>query len=172
MKEKIIFLQKKLDKSPQGFFDKDIIPLLEKINKNYTTTSSCSGRITLMKGVKKGEAQWLYKTHTKASVEEIYKILQKESPLRFLYEPIIIHLQCKEKKQAEKLLHTLQTNGFKKSYLISLKHWTVEINDTGKMETILTKELPKEYISLLVQEANARVKKTKENIKKLEKLFS
>ncbi len=78
-------LLKKLDKSPQGFIDPAIIPLLKILNKKYTTTSSCSGRITLMKGVKKGEAQWLYKTHTKASAAEIYKILQKESPLRFIY---------------------------------------------------------------------------------------
>ncbi|MDP3728897.1 MAG: hypothetical protein Q8R18_05620, partial [bacterium] len=40
-------LKKKLDKSPQGFVDPDILPLLNIINKKYTTTSSCSGRITL-----------------------------------------------------------------------------------------------------------------------------
>lgn len=170
-KQAIILLKNKLDKSPQGFIDADIILLLENINKKYTTTSSCSGRITLMKGVKKGEAQWLYKTHTKASASEIYKILQKENSLRFLYEPLILHFQCKNKEEAEQIVQSLQNNGFKKSYLRSFKHWTIEINDTGKMETILTKDLSKEYISLIVKEANKRLQKTKENIKKLELLF-
>lgn len=171
--KKVIILQKnKLDKSPQGFIDPDIIPLLNIINKNYITTSSCSGRITLMKGVKKGEAKWLYKTHAKASSTEIYNILQKESPLRFLYEPIILHFQCNNQEQAEKTLQFLQNNGFKKSYLRSFKHLTIEINDTGKMETILRKDLSKEYIVFIVKEANKRLNKTKESIKKLEKLFT
>ncbi|HIH59178.1 MAG TPA: hypothetical protein HA294_04165 [Nanoarchaeota archaeon] len=163
---------KKLDKSSQGFIDPDILPLLEIINKKYTTTSSCSGRITIIKGVKKGEVEWLYKTHTKASAVKIYNILQKEFSLRFFYEPLILHLQCKNQEEAEHILQHLQNNGFKKSYLRSFKHWTIEINDTGSMETIVTKDLSKEYISFLVKEANKRLNKTKENIKKLEKLFS
>ena len=172
MKSKaIILLKNKLDKSPQGFIDPDIIPLLNIINKKYTTTSSCSGRITLMRGVKKGEAQWLYKTHTKASAKKVYAIIQKEGTLRFLYEPLILHFQCQDKEQAEKVLQTLQTNGFKRSYLVSFKHWTIEINDTGRIETLVTKELSKKYMTLLVKEANKRLKKTKENIEKLEKLF-
>lgn len=164
-------LNNKLDKSPQGFIDPDILSLLEIMNKNYTTSSSCSGRITLMRGVKKGEAQWFYKTHTKASATKVYKIIQKEGTLRFLYEPLILHFQCTDKEQAEKTLQLLQNNGFKKSYVRSFKHWTMEINDTGSMETFVTKELSKEYIFFLVKEANSRLKKTKENIRKLEQLF-
>ncbi|MDP3728933.1 MAG: hypothetical protein Q8R18_05800, partial [bacterium] len=112
-----------------------------------------------------------YKTHTKASASDIYKIIQKEGTLRFFYEPLILHFQCKDKEAAEKVLQLLQNNGFKKSCLRSFKHWTIEINDTGSMETIVTKDLSKEYITLLVKEANIRLKKTKENITKLEKLF-
>ena len=164
-------MKQKRDKSPQGFIDQDILPLLKLINRKYTTTSSCSGRITLMNGVQKGTAQWLYKTHGKASAVNIYKILQKNSPLHFFYEPIILHIQCKEKEEAQALLQKLQNHGFKKACLRSFKHWTLEINETGKMETILTKDLSKEYLSLLVKQANNRLKKTKESIKKLETLF-
>ncbi|MBI5797425.1 hypothetical protein HZA98_00795 [Candidatus Woesearchaeota archaeon] len=173
MESKATILQKnKLDKSPQGFRDEDIIPLLKRINQKYTTTSSCSGRITLLKGGEKGEVQWLYKTHTKASAAQIYRILQKQGALRFFFEPLIIHIQCKNKEEAEELLKCLQANGFKKAALISFRNWTIEINETGRMETILTKELSKEYITLLVREANKRLKKTKENINKLENLFT
>ena len=173
MKSKAIILPKnKIDKSPQGFIDEDIIPLLKIINKKYTTTSSCSGRITLMKGVKKGEVEWLYKTHTKASAAKIAEIVRKNPPLRFLYEPLIIHLQCKNQEEADKLLQTLQSNGFKRARLVSFRHWTIEIAEPMKLETILTKELSQEYITFLVTEANKRLQKTKQHIKKLEKLFA
>lgn len=162
----------KLDKSPQGFYDKDIIQLLNLINKKYHTTSSCSGRITLIKGVKKGDVEWVYKTHSKASATKIYSILQKHKQLRFICEPLIIHVQCKDKEEADFLLGTIQSHGFKKACIISLKNYTIEINDTGKMETILTSYLPKEYIQLLVKEANHRLQKTKDNIRKLEILFN
>jgi tRNA wybutosine-synthesizing protein 3 len=162
----------KLDKSPQGFYDEDIIPLLNLINKKYHTTSSCSGRITLMKRIKKGQAEWIYKAHSSASSNKIYDLIQKHKQLRFLYEPLIIHIQCKDEKEAENLLKLIQSNGFKKSCLISFKNYTLEVNDTGKMETLVIKDLPKKYIQTLTKEANKRLKHTKENIKKLELLFA
>ena len=161
----------KIDKSPQGFYDEDIIPLLNIINKKYETTSSCSGRITLMDGAKKGEVKWIYKTHTKASAKKIYDCLQKNSPLKFISEPLILHFKCFNLATAEKVLIMLQANGFKKSHILSVRNFVVEINDTGRMETILTKDLPYGYIQLLVKEANSRLKKTKNNLKKLENLF-
>jgi tRNA(Phe) wybutosine-synthesizing methylase Tyw3 len=70
------------------------------------------------------------------------------------------------------MLSILHKNGFKKSCLISFNKWLIEINDTGKMETIVDNSLSYEYIERLVEEANKRLEKTKNNIKKLEKLFS
>ena len=162
----------KLDKSPQGFYDEDIISLLNIINKKYQTTSSCSGRITLLKGNKKGNVEWIYKTHKSAFASKIYNLLQKYKQLRFFYEPLIIHIQCKDEKESNNLLKLLQSNGFKKTCLLSFRNYTVQINDTGSMETILTNKLPLNYIKLLTTEANKRLKKTKDNIKKLEDLLS
>jgi len=165
-----------MDKSPQGFYDQDIIPLLNIINKNSSlqTTSSCSGRITLMKGVKKGQSEWLYKTHTEANFKEINQTLQQhQDEIRFLFEPLIIHIKCKDQNTISNLLTLLHQNGFKKSCIISTKNNILEVNDTGKMETILRRDLINtDYLNLLIKEANKRLKKTKENIKKLEKLFS
>ncbi len=170
----VFSMNSKHDKSPQGFVDPDIITLLEILNKKYITTSSCSGRITLLSGQKKGNVAWEYKTHTKADSKELYKTLQeyRSETLRFICEPLIIHLKCKTVEDAKELLKILHANGFRKSGLLSLRSLLVEINDTGKMETILTKDLPFEYIDLLVTEANKRLAKTKQNIKRLETLFS
>lgn len=76
------------DKSPQGFIDPDIMNLLKILNKNESleTTSSCSGRITLMRGAKKGFTEWVYKTHDLASSESIFQEIQKlqdDETLRF-----------------------------------------------------------------------------------------
>jgi len=166
----------KKDKSPQGFYDPDIIPLLDKINTNegYETTSSCSGRITLMKGLRKGESVWVYKSHDQVDWQKVYQTIQDydEEQLRFFYEPLIVHVKCNNLSKSEELLATLLKNGFKKCRLISFKNFIIEINDTGSMETIVTKDLPKEYIQTLVTEANRRLAKTKENIKKIEKIIS
>ena len=160
------------DKSKQGFIDPDIITLLDILNKKYTTTSSCSGRITMMNGIKKGKAKWVYKTHTQANAQKIFEIIQQNESLRFFFEPFIIHLKCHSQDDGQELLKILHTNGFKRSGLISFKSLTVEIANTSGMETIVTKELSKEYIQILVTEANKRLQKTKDNIKRLEFLFS
>lgn len=166
-----------LDKSPQGFIDPDIIPLLTILNEDerFETTSSCSGRITLMSGVRKGDAKWVYKTHELADASTVYAVLQdlaEGETLRFMYEPFIVHLKCKTFDDVTEMLSLLHTNGLKKSGMISGKNLIVEINDTGRIETILDKSLSLEYIERLVAEANTRQKKTKERIKFLEKLYS
>jgi tRNA(Phe) wybutosine-synthesizing methylase Tyw3 len=164
----------KNDKSPQGFVDPDIIPLLEILNEKYNTTSSCSGRITLLSGVKKGSVAWIFKSHTKVDATKVYQKIQEheEETIRFFYEPLIIHLKCHSQDDAKEILKILHINGFRKSSIISLKKLLIEINDTGKMETILTKDLTLKYIELLVNEANKRLEKTKLHIKKLEELFA
>jgi len=62
LKQKSDFL-KKIDKSKKKTIDKEIIPLIKSINKkpNYYTTSSCSGRIVVLKkGLqKKRGTKWL-----------------------------------------------------------------------------------------------------------------
>jgi len=63
----------------------------------------------------------------------------------------------------------LHKNGLKKSSLKSFNDYVVEINDTGRMETILTHEVPRKYVKLIVDESNKRLKRTKEKIKMLEK---
>ncbi len=164
------------DKSPQGFIDEDIIPLLEVLNKRvFSTTSSCSGRITVMSGAKKGESKWIYKSHTEADVEAVWNVvsgLADDEVVRFFYEPFIVHVKCKDFESASSMLSLLHLNGLKKSGMISGKKLLVEINDTGRIETILDNSLGFEYIEKLVLEANKRLESTKKRIKLCERLFS
>lgn len=150
------------DKSPQGFVDKDIESLLNLLNsKGYKTTSSCSGRIVLLKTQEKGKAEWLYKTHTKANHKEIFPLLKDK--VWFLQEPVILHIKCKDLDSAQKLLTIAKNTGFKISGITSIKNFTVELRGTERMETLLYRN-DEGYIRLLVEEANKKLKRTKERL--------
>lgn len=157
----------KKDKSPQGFIDEDIKCLLKVLNaKGYETTSSCSGRIVLItKSGDKGTARWIFKSHDNVQGEKIFQLIHDNSPVWFLQEPMILHVKAKDLESAQKLLSTAKDSGLKISGITSIKNCTLEIRGTERMETLLDKSCSKEYISVLVEEANKRLLKTKEKIR-------
>lgn len=158
----------KADKSPQGFIDEDIKDLLKVLNdKSYDTTSSCSGRIVLItKSGEKGNARWIFKSHKKVNSDKVFELVQKNSPVWFLQEPMILHVKAKDLASAQKLLSVAKDSGLKISGITSIKNCTLEIRGTERMETLLTKDCSKEYVSLLVEEANKRLQRTKEKMKR------
>ena len=164
----------KADKSPQGHIDKDIKGLLESVNKKgYETTSSCSGRIVLItKSGEKGSARWMFKSHDNVDGNQIYELLQHHNQIWFLQEPMILHVKAKDLESAQRLLSTAKDSGLKISGITSVKNCTIEIRGTERMETILNKDCSKEYISILVDEANKKLLKTKEKMKRLHKAVS
>ena len=158
----------KEDKSPQGFIDEDIKDLLKVLNeKAYETTSSCSGRIVLItKSGDKSDARWIFKSHDNVDGDKIFKLVQENSPTWFLQEPMILHVKAKDLDSAQKLLSVAKDSGLKISGITSIKNCTLEIRGTERMETLLTKDCSKDYVSILVKEANNRLQKTKEKIKR------
>ncbi len=158
----------KQDKSPQGFIDEDIKCLLQTLKeKEYKTTSSCSGRIVLItKSGEKGPARWIFKSHDNVKGKEIFNLVQKNSPVWFLQEPMILHAKAKSLDSAQKLLTLAKNSGLKISGITSIKNCSIEIRGTERMETILTKECSEDYISLLVDKANEKLNKTKQKIKR------
>ena len=162
------------DRSKKGSIDADIKPLLEVINSKdgYTTTSSCSGRIVLLDIPKAGDkknAEWIYTTHEKANGDEVSSIVKNSSKqLWFLQEPMILHAQCRTIEHADRLLKIAQSCGFKRSGIFSLKRLSVEIHGAERIETLLTPELPREYVLRLVDEANLKLQRTKQNMQKFQ----
>lgn len=164
----------KIDKSPQGFIDEDIKGLLEVLNdKGYSTTSSCSGRIVLItKSGEKGSAKWLFKSHKKVDSNKIFEIIQKNSPVWFLQEPFIIHAKAEDLESAQKLLTIAKNSGLKISGITSIKNCTLEIRGTERMETLLDKNCNKGYLSILTEEANKRLQRTKDKMNRFLKNLS
>lgn len=181
-KEKTLKRMFSNDKSNKGSVDKQIKPLIDKINflDNYYTTSSCSGRIIIIRipesGLKK-EAEFLYRTHEKGNSKEIISVVNNllntgDSTIWFRQEPAILHVASETLKDASKFLRTARLIGFKRSGIFEVdKRFLMELVSTERIDAILVKDgkvmVSDDYIKLLVDEGNKRLERTWEKTKKL-----
>ncbi|MBW2966500.1 hypothetical protein KY342_05335, partial [Candidatus Woesearchaeota archaeon] len=173
---------KKIDKSKKGDIDKEIISLVNKINKskNYYTTSSCSGRIVLLMkklGRKKG-SKWIFSSHKKVNFKEIKKSLQNipKQDVYFRFEPLILHVSAKTIEDAQRLVNSARDIGFKRTGIQSTKNRIViEIASTEILNAIISRKgkllVEDDYLKILIQEANKRLERTKEKIKEFYRRF-
>ncbi len=154
------------DKSSKGSWDEKIIPLCDAINSkdNYYTTSSCAGRMVLLKipgSGTKADAEWLFVSHDKFSLEQLKESIKEvpEEQVVYRYEPFIIHVVCRTIEDADKLLRLVRSIGLKRCGIISLsKKITVEIIGTANISTLFSQEkkilLPEEYIRIMIETSN------------------
>ena len=131
------------DKSPKGFVDEPIIPLIGCINesKSFYTTSSCSGRISLFlqesfdenkdndehHTITKKGGEWLLISHglidNDQITKKIYNYKQKKNnknpnkqiEISLKFEPFILHIECKDLLSAKELLSLSRQHGFRES---------------------------------------------------------
>ena len=172
----------KQDKSSKKSWDKKIKSLCEEINKkdNYYTTSSCAGRIVLIKDEeKKGPELFIYVNHDFIKFNQLKDVLNKVSRIdliKFKQEPCILHVACKSLEDAEKLLKNAQLAGWKRSGIIATgNRFVCELIGTDKLEffiidkgKILVNDL---YLDLVIRKSNENLKKSWDKIQKLEKLL-
>lgn len=173
------------DNSNIGEWDSKIKKLCEKINKNdkYYTTSSCAGRVVLIKyAEKKQEGLFLFRTHLKIKFEQLKQELNKVSRdnkkdlIYFRQEPCILHVVCKTLEDAQVLLDKAKLAGWKNSGIMaSSKRIVLEMRSTEHIELpiILNGEIivDDSYLKILVEEANKKLERTWGKIEKLEKLI-
>ncbi|KUJ98512.1 MAG: hypothetical protein XD43_1822 [Thermococcales archaeon 44_46] len=165
----------------KGLVDKDIISLLEKVNslENYFTTSSCSGRISVMQMPNFGDklnAVWLGKWHREVELEEVLEAIEKHSEgmLWFMLHSPILHISTKTLKDAVELLNLAISCGFKHSNIKSISHkkLVVEIRSTERMDVPLGMNgelwVSEDYLKRIVEIANLQLRRAKEKLKRLE----
>lgn len=168
----------KLDKSKKGEIDERIKFLVSKINnkKDYFTTSSCSGRIVLLKkGKRKDECEWLYATHDLADADEIWqKLQQADGAINLRMEGMILHVSCRNLESVEKFL-ALARKIYKRAGIISLKKMSIEIisSESLEMPVIINDKLliDKESLKLLVLETNEKMQNNWQKLEKFGKLL-
>lgn len=167
----------RMDKSQKGEIDSGIeeICALINANPNYYTTSSCSGRIVVLekKSEKKDEAKWIFVSHEETDFETVRKNLKSETNAWFKQEGAILHVCCRTIEDAERFLNTARDSGFKRAGIISLgEHPVVEIISSEQMNTPLIANgkiiVADEYIKTLISEANKKMQRNREKLKKLE----
>jgi len=169
------------DPSNEGKWDDAIAGVCEKLNKDkrYYTTSSCSGRIVLIKSLPdKAENVFLFKSHDKITFLKLKKELERISKeykgrVDFKQETCIVVCACKTLEDAQELLDKFKFAGWKRSGIMasrkriilecmSTEYMSLPIMDKGK---ILVDD---SYLKLIVKEANNKLERVREKIEKIE----
>ncbi|MBN2422912.1 hypothetical protein JXB41_06810 [Candidatus Woesearchaeota archaeon] len=171
------------DKSKKGFIDKEILDLVNFINSlnDYYTTSSCSGRILLLKqseSNKKHETTWIFSSHKFIKYEDLKKSLDDlpEELVFFRMEAPILHICCRTTEDAVRLLKSANSAGFRRAGIISLsKKITVEIFSTERIDVPVSCKkrliVTKEYFEFLIKIANQKLKNSRKRIKRFKLLL-
>jgi tRNA wybutosine-synthesizing protein 3 len=170
------------DMSSIGSWDPRIRGLCEKLNnkKNYYTTSSCAGRIVLIKLLdKKAEDVFLFRTHEKTSFREIEKALSEirfEGVVEYKQSTCILHVACKTLEDAQTLVDKAKLAGWKNSGIMTTKkRFIVELHSTENIAFPIMKKrkilVNDEFLKLVIRESNEKLERTWKKIQKLEKLI-
>jgi len=175
--QKKVALERK-DNSKKGSVDMEIESLVNLVNskKGYYTTSSCAGRIVLLKVAepkRKINSEWILASHKKVTLSQL-KAALKDIPkdeLWFKQEPFIAHIVCRTLDNAKELLRICNECGFKHSGINALSNKiTVEVGGSDFVEAIIAKDsrllCDDSYLKALLQAAN---KKLEANLKKIER---
>jgi len=170
----------KTDKSFKKSWDKKIRGLCEKINKldKYHTTSSCAGRIVIIKDKeKKQPGLFEYVTHDLINLKKLKNALKGVNFgefVKFKQEPVLLHVACKDLKSAQFLVDKAKLAGWKRSGIIATsKRFIVELMSTEKLEFLIMNKnrllVNNSYLEIVVKRSNENLKKTWKKIKRLSK---
>ncbi len=173
----------KTDKSNIGKWDSKIKGLCEKLNKKkeYYTTSSCGGRIVLLKASneKKPDA-FLFRSHKKIGFNELGRVLSAvkyDGLVEFKMNSCILHVACKSLEDAQELVDRAKFAGWKRSGIMATgKRFVVELISTENIEFLIMNKrqvlVDDDFLKLIVKEANKRLGRVWEKIGRLERALT
>jgi len=171
---------KKTDKSSKQSWDKRIISLCNSINKkaDFYTTSSCSGRVILIKDASKKQPNlFLFTSHDPINYKKLKQEINKvqsthQGKVTFKLEPAILHLATKDLTSAQNFLNKAKLAGWKKGGIISSnKRYIIELSNSEKLEFPIINQgktlVSEEFLKIIVKDSNNKLKKSWEKIKRL-----
>jgi tRNA wybutosine-synthesizing protein 3 len=172
----------KEDKSNIGEWDSRIAELCNKINNNtnYYTTSSCSGRIVLLKASEEKQPNaFLYRTHEKINFLKLKKALENtkyEGLVEFQQTSSILHAASISLKDAQELVTKAKLAGWKRSGIMATgKRYMVELHSTESMSfPIMNNKIilvDDNYLKLIVEIANNKLERVWKKIERLKNLL-
>jgi tRNA wybutosine-synthesizing protein 3 len=174
----------KADKSLKQSWDKPILELCNKINKldDYYTTSSCSGRILLIIDSKeKRDDLFVFVSHNIITLSELKKAIEAANKTKkliyFKQDPCILHVATRTLEHAQKIHDLAKLAGWKRCGIIASKdRYVVELNATERLEFPIMNNgevlVDDKFLSLIVSEANKKLKSSWEKIDKLDSMIN
>jgi tRNA(Phe) wybutosine-synthesizing methylase Tyw3 len=178
--QKAQFLSKP-DKSAKGSIDVKIAALVRLLNSKaaYYTTSSCSGRITLLKeAAKKQKGAILKQWHSAITFSQLQKALKvlKEQEVWLVAEPPILAVACADLEAAKQLVNAARHAGWKKSGVVPGKKIIAELSSPERLELPIVSAGKKVFdsasLKIILKKANSKLKQARQKINKLNKLLS
>lgn len=170
-----------LEKLEKEGHDKPLGPYLDMINSTNgcVTSSSCYGRILLLNkpSESKEKASFVDKWHRKVDEKEVLEALKQEKGfIWFKVDPLILHISCKDVETAKKVLKSKNKAGIKRGGVFHMapERVQIEVEGTQKMESPVKKKdmlVGKDYIELLVNEANKKFERNEEQWNRFEKAW-
>jgi tRNA wybutosine-synthesizing protein 3 len=174
----------KSDKSNIGEWDEKISSLCDKINKskNYYTTSSCSGRVVLLKASdKKMKDAFLFRTHNKITFKELKKSLEEikktyKEMVEFQQTCCILHVACKNINDAFDIVKKAKLCGWKRSGVMTNgKRCIVELHSTESISFPIMNNgdilVDDNFLKLIVELANNKLERVWVKIERLKNLL-
>ncbi len=176
------FRQKKLSELNEHIkkekVDEQISPLIELINKNQNlvTSSSCSGRLSLLSMQEsKKDASFYAKFHELPEPEEVLEKINAytlQKTLWFRVEPFILHVIAKDIESAKSFLSICRSAGIKRGGIWSItSRVMIEIEGTDRFSLPVKRKgkllVPAEYLELIIWESFSSLNKNKLRIEKL-----
>lgn len=189
------------DASPKGSIDEACIPIMNLINgnKDMVTTSSCSGRVSVfLEGVKnvgqgdmkigsKGnDGKWIFVTHQPQDLPDWYDSIDFEFGnsyetdvntryILYKFEPLILHVKCRDNQTAQALYSCAMGCGFRESGIGS--NGNVAIRISIKLDIPIGYLYQDKYISVVDKQylkliTDLSLNRFTENFKKLNHLHS
>ncbi len=174
----------KNDRSLKQSVDDKIKSLCELINKtdNYYTTSSCSGRILLLRNIKEKRddvivCSWHDAINLNLLKKELNSLITENKLKELIYfkqDPCILHVACRNLEDAQRLHDTAKEAGWKRSGIIaSEKRFIVELNGTERLEFPIIDDgkilADGNLLKVVLKEANKKLKESWNKIERLEK---
>lgn len=159
----------RMDRSKKGSLDLEIRSVVILINKHphFYTTSSCAGRIVLLRESKTGRkdgTSWLFVTHSEASFSLVKKTLAQplEELVWLRMEAFIIHVCCRNLTAANALMNLLRSVGLKHSGILTTTR-RIMIEVTGNEFLVLPVSyknkmlVTPQYLAFVIREANRKL---------------
>jgi tRNA wybutosine-synthesizing protein 3 len=170
------------DKSNIGEWDEKIADLCNKINKktNYYTTSSCSGRVILLKTSEcKQPDLFLFRSHSKISFSKLKNALLKikyDSLVEFQMTSCIMHVACLSLQDAQDLVTLAKLAGWKRSGIMATgKRFMVELHSTENMGFPIMNDkvilVDDNFLKLVVDIANNKLDRVWKKIERLKEMI-